>query len=87
MLSERRGAYAPFGLAGGEEGAIGRNRLRRAVQESENLGGKFAIEVAPGDRLTIETPGGGGFGEASLPAEVGYASNIIVSGALESGES
>ena len=65
MLSERRGPYPPFGLAGGGPGALGHNTLRRAGGAlPEDLGGKFAIEVAPGDVLTIETPGGGGFGEA-----------------------
>ncbi|HXY33936.1 MAG TPA: hydantoinase B/oxoprolinase family protein, partial [Planctomycetaceae bacterium] len=63
MLSERRGAFAPFGLDGGSDGAKGRNTLTRAGStHSEDLGGKFAIEVQPGDVLTIETPGGGGFG-------------------------
>ncbi|GAB4141780.1 MAG: hydantoinase B/oxoprolinase family protein [Planctomycetaceae bacterium] len=64
MLSERRGEFTPFGLQGGGSGARGENRLMRAGDdESENLGGKFSIEVAPGDVLTIKTPGGGGFGE------------------------
>jgi len=65
MLSERRAAFAPFGLNGGDDGAKGRNTLQRAGStEIEDLGGKFAIELRPGDVLTIETPGGGGFGEA-----------------------
>jgi 5-oxoprolinase (ATP-hydrolysing) len=65
MLSERRGAFAPFGLEGGHDGALGCNTIQRAgSSRSEDLGGKFAIEVRPGDVLTIETPGGGGFGAA-----------------------
>jgi N-methylhydantoinase B/oxoprolinase/acetone carboxylase alpha subunit len=65
MLSERRAAFAPFGLNRGVDGAKGRNTLQRAgSSQIEDLGGKFAIEVEPGDVLTIETPGGGGFGEA-----------------------
>ncbi|HET6326123.1 MAG TPA: hydantoinase B/oxoprolinase family protein [Planctomycetaceae bacterium] len=65
MLSERREAFAPFGLEGGNAGARGRNTLQRVGSaQSEDLGGKFAIEVQPGDVLTIETPGGGGFGQA-----------------------
>jgi len=64
MLSERRGPYFPFGLNGGEAGTLGRNLLRRAgSDEMEDLGGKFAIDVQPGDVLRIETPGGGGYGE------------------------
>jgi 5-oxoprolinase (ATP-hydrolysing) len=66
MLSERRGPFAPFGLAGGEEGAKGCNTLQRAGSSHvEDMGGKFAIDVQPGDVLTIETPGGGGFGTSS----------------------
>lgn len=65
LLSERRGPYAPFGMAGGPPGARGRNLLRRAGETDWiDLGGKVQIEVAPGDVLTIETPGGGGFGRA-----------------------
>jgi len=68
MLSERRGDYAPFGLEGGANGQPGRNTIQRAADDrgkspaAEDLGGKFAITVSPGDVLTIETPGGGAFG-------------------------
>jgi 5-oxoprolinase (ATP-hydrolysing) len=63
MLSERRGPFAPFGLDGGQDGAKGRNTLERAGSgQIDDLGGKFAIDVSPGDELTIETPGGGGLG-------------------------
>jgi 5-oxoprolinase (ATP-hydrolysing) len=69
MLSERRGDFAPFGLVGGEPGAIGRNTLQRSGSNKvEDQGGKFAIDVVAGDVLTIETPGGGGFGSAPLPS-------------------
>jgi 5-oxoprolinase (ATP-hydrolysing) len=65
VLSERRESYAPFGLQNGKDGALGRNLLQRAgSDELEDLGGKFAIDVYPGDVLTIETPGGGGYGPA-----------------------
>ncbi len=68
MLSERRGPFAPFGLDGGEAGSLGRNTLQRAGTDSiQDVGGKFAIEAGPGDVLTIETPGGGGFGTRSFP--------------------
>ena len=69
MLSERRGPYPPFGLEGGEHGAMGRNTLRRAGHRaSEDLGGKFRHRSGPGDVLRIETPGGGGFGPRELPS-------------------
>jgi 5-oxoprolinase (ATP-hydrolysing) len=65
MLSDRRGPYPPFGLAGGAPGALGRNRLQRAGSTHiEDLGAKFAIDVQPGDVLIIETPGGGAYGNA-----------------------
>ncbi|MGH9620801.1 MAG: hydantoinase B/oxoprolinase family protein, partial [Bryobacteraceae bacterium] len=62
MVSQRRGAYPPYGLLGGNAGAIGRNSLSRADGTSEELGGLVQFTAAPGDVLTIETPGGGGYG-------------------------
>jgi len=61
VLSERR-RHAPWGLAGGQPGAPGRNRLIRGGVEQE-LPGKFTLDLQPGDVLSIETPGGGGWGE------------------------
>ena len=64
LLTERRGEYAPFGLEGGGPGAVGQNWLRRAgAEHHEELPGKVQLEVSAGDVLTIETPGGGGFGK------------------------
>jgi 5-oxoprolinase (ATP-hydrolysing) len=65
ILSQRRGPYAPYGLAGGEPGALGCNTLVRADGTRENLGAQVQFEVAPGDVLIVETPGGGGFGPAA----------------------
>lgn len=62
LLTERRGAYPPYGLNGGEPGATGRNRLIRADGSEVDLGGKRQIDAQPGDVLVIETPGGGGWG-------------------------
>ena len=55
----------PFGLAGGGDGAVGRNRLERADGSQQELAGCDQVAVQPGDLLEIATPGGGGFG-ASL---------------------
>jgi len=63
LLTERR-AVAPFGLAGGEPGAPGENRVERASGRVEILPGKACCELAIGDCLVLETPGGGGFGAA-----------------------
>ncbi len=69
MLSERRGPFAPFGLGGAAAGGLGRNTLQRVGKNAiEELGGKFAIQVVAGDVLSIETPGGGGFGSPDLPS-------------------
>lgn len=62
MLSERR-AVAPWGLAGGEAGRPGRNLLIHADGTVEELPSKFSRRVLPGERLRIETPGGGGWGQ------------------------
>ena len=61
ILSQRRGDYPPFGLAGGEAGQVGENQLRRADGTTEELAGRARIDVVAGDRLTIRTPGGGGW--------------------------
>ncbi|MBU6156633.1 MAG: hydantoinase B/oxoprolinase family protein, partial [Alphaproteobacteria bacterium] len=61
ILSTRRRTL-PFGVAGGGAGQPGRNRLRRANGQVEELGGCAMVRVAPGDTFIIETPGGGGFG-------------------------
>ncbi|MGD9720321.1 MAG: hydantoinase B/oxoprolinase family protein [Pirellulales bacterium] len=62
ILSQRRGPYAPYGLAGGAPGAWGRNTLTRADGTVEELPALVQLEVQAGDVLTIETPGGGGYG-------------------------
>jgi N-methylhydantoinase B len=56
LLTERR-RHAPWGLAGGAPGAPGRNLLNGV-----ELPGKVAVDLDAGDRLTVETPGGGGWG-------------------------
>ncbi|MGQ0383464.1 MAG: hydantoinase B/oxoprolinase family protein [Gammaproteobacteria bacterium] len=61
ILSNRR-RVAPFGLAGGGDGACGINRLLRGDGSALELPACASVEVAAGDELVIETPGGGGFG-------------------------
>jgi N-methylhydantoinase B len=56
IISERR-VYAPEGEAGGTPGAAGRNLLNGA-----ELAAKATRELAAGDVIRIETPGGGGYG-------------------------
>jgi N-methylhydantoinase B len=61
LLSDRR-VTRPYGLEGGEPGHPGRNRVKQSGVEKD-LPGKCSIPVEKDDVLTIETPGGGGFGK------------------------
>lgn len=61
VLSERR-ETAPYGLAGGNNGQPGRNLLVTAEGE-QPLPGKITTRLRKGERLRIETPGGGGWGK------------------------
>ncbi|WP_150134960.1 hydantoinase B/oxoprolinase family protein [Streptomyces hyaluromycini] len=60
-LSQHR-RVPPYGMAGGEPGALGANRVERADGTVTGLGGSDAADVGPDDVLVIETPGGGGYG-------------------------
>lgn len=70
ILSERR-AFRPYGLASGKPGLRGVNTLLRADGGVVSLGGKNTVDVTAGDRLRIESPGGGGYG---APVVVGNLS-------------
>jgi N-methylhydantoinase B len=58
ILSERR-THSPRGARGGADGAPGRNLLN-----GRELPAKVTLALAAGDVVTIETPGGGGYGDA-----------------------
>jgi 5-oxoprolinase (ATP-hydrolysing) len=60
ILSDRR-RISPFGMAGGEAGALGRNYVIRSNDACSELGATDSIEMQSGDVFVIETPGGGGF--------------------------
>jgi N-methylhydantoinase B/oxoprolinase/acetone carboxylase alpha subunit len=66
VLSDRR-TGAPYGVRGGRPGGVGRNTLIRNGR-SRTLPGKIELELEPGDRLRIETPGGGGYGRPAKKA-------------------
>jgi N-methylhydantoinase B len=62
LLADRR-KMGPYGLAGGEDGATGRAWVIRSGSEAvTELPGKWSSRLLKGDRLRIETPGGGGWG-------------------------
>ena len=56
LLTERR-RHAPWGVAGGEAGALGENR-----HNGQRVPGKVELHMSQGDRLSVHTPGGGGWG-------------------------
>ena len=60
ILSDRR-KFGPYGLDGGEPGQPGRNLLKRE-DDIQEMPSKCRMDVQPGDLLTIESPGGGGYG-------------------------
>ncbi len=62
VLAQHR-KETPFGIAGGAPGAVGRQSIVRADGRVESLAGIDRAELEAGDRLIIETPGGGGWGE------------------------
>jgi 5-oxoprolinase (ATP-hydrolysing) len=62
ILSNNR-IFAPFGMAGGEEGEKGRNLVVRADGRVEELGHIGKVDMQAGDMFVVETPGGGGFGK------------------------
>ena len=53
----------PYGMAGGEPGACGVNRLERADGSEVHLNETGQVEAGTGDVFVIETPGGGGYGK------------------------
>ncbi|KAG9731074.1 hypothetical protein KCU73_g11692, partial [Aureobasidium melanogenum] len=66
ILSERR-SRQPYGLEGGEAGASGLNLVIKKDEYSDekrviNLGAKGTIKLGEGDRIVINSPGGGGWG-------------------------
>lgn len=61
LLSDRR-KIAPYGLHGGEDGKRGQTELITVEGKKKKLPGKFSIAAGEGDRIVIETPGGGGCG-------------------------
>ena len=76
ILSERR-VYRPYGLEGGEDAQTGLNIWVRKVKKTShtgkddgseeyryiNMGGKNTAAMAPGERIIVNTPGGGGWGK------------------------
>ena len=61
LLSDRR-TRGPWGLAGGKAGSPGNATIIRVEGLVEEMPGKFSTRLRKGERIRIETPGGGGWG-------------------------
>ena len=61
LLADRR-ERGPWGLAGGEAGARGKASLVRSDGSVEEMPGKFSTRLRKGERIRVESPGGGGWG-------------------------
>jgi 5-oxoprolinase (ATP-hydrolysing) len=61
ILSNNR-RVAPFGLAGGAPGGLGRNRVERTDGRRQELASCETTTLAAGDVFIVDTPGGGGYG-------------------------
>ena len=62
VLAERRRS-APYGLQGGADATPGETVLLKDGVEEVHLAPKVTLDVAPGDVLSVRTPGGGGWGK------------------------
>ena len=62
LLADRR-SRGPYGLAGGADGAPGRTTIIRRDGSEEDIPGKTSVRLRSGERVRIESPGGGGWGK------------------------
>jgi 5-oxoprolinase (ATP-hydrolysing) len=65
VLSQRRRS-GPFGLEGGEPGKAGRQKVIRSRGQEIVMDSIQNMDLEAGDRLILETPGGGGFGRSAI---------------------
>jgi N-methylhydantoinase B len=62
LLADRR-SRGPYGLSGGADGAAGRTEVVHLDGSVESLPGKTSVRLKKGERVRIESPGGGGWGQ------------------------
>jgi N-methylhydantoinase B len=62
LLADRR-LHGPYGLGGGNNGAAGRTVILRGDGSEEELSSKTSVQLRKGEKIRVETPGGGGWGE------------------------
>ena len=63
LLADRR-SRGPYGLSGGADGARGRTIIVHNDASEEELTGKTSVRLRSGERIRVESPGGGGWGQA-----------------------
>ncbi|MBL7873192.1 MAG: hydantoinase B/oxoprolinase family protein [Cyclobacteriaceae bacterium] len=66
ILSQHR-VEKPYGLAGGKSGKRGQQKLITSDNEIINLKGMDSVGVKAGDKILLQTPGGGGYGKLKKP--------------------
>jgi N-methylhydantoinase B len=64
LLSDRR-KFPPYGLAGGEPGEAG-SAVHISGSQRKKIAAKSSLIAKKGDVISIETPGGGGWGKSSI---------------------
>ncbi len=70
ILSDRR-VFAPYGMHGGGEGAVGENYVHRWNADRTgfdrvSVGGKAELKLDEGEMMEVNSPGGGGWGFANI---------------------
>jgi N-methylhydantoinase B len=65
LLADRR-SRGPYGLAGGTDGAPGRTIIIRRDGSEENIPGKTSVRLRSAERIRVESPGGGGWGQSEI---------------------
>lgn len=72
-LSAERRIGEPWGLAGGAAGARGRNAVLACDGRRRDLPGKVTFDLAAGETVLVETPGGGGWGDPATRSDAARA--------------
>jgi len=74
LLADRQ-VLQPPGAQGGAPGVCGRHSLTRDGHEKK-IPAKVSLPLHPGDVLTIQTPGGGGYGDEGIAASAAHLENL-----------
>jgi len=74
LLADRR-SRGPYGLSGGGDGSPGRTVIVRQDGSEEELPGKTSVRLRAGEKVRVESPGGGGWGK---PHNTGGAPEAVI---------